>query len=66
MNDFKTYLKLNLCMLTYFYKKPEVVETITMILNFLIRVLLRNHISHSYVFVSSSEEEGDGQCGDLR
>ena len=53
-------------MLTYFYKKPEVVETITMILNFLIRVLLKNHISHSYVFVSSSEEEGDGQCGDLR
>ena len=65
MNDAKTYLKLNLCMLNYFYKKLEVAGMIMMTLNSLVRVLLRNYISHSYVCMSSSEDI-DGQCGDLR
>ena len=67
MNDFKTYLKLNLCMLSYFHKKPEITGmiTITMTFNCLVRVLLRNYISHSYISISSSEDV-DGQCDDLR
>ena len=57
-------LKLKSCMLTYFYRKLEVAGTITTTLNCLVRVLLRNSISHSYFFVLSSKDI-DGQCGDL-
>ena len=64
INDFKAYLKLKSCMLTYFYRKLEVAGTITMTLNCLVRVLLRNSIFHSYFFVLSSKDI-DGQCGDL-
>ena len=59
---FQTLLKLNLCTLILCIIKPEVVETITIALNCLVRALLRNLIFFTHMFSCCLQRMASGSA----